>query len=117
MFCKVNHEKLVNIIGACRVGLCTSRIESQHLAGIEMAACGLPIVASPVGVYWEREDIPGAVVAEPNAASFTSAIRSVLDCPGHPEAIRKHWQKEFDKPVIRKQWEVLIKEVECSGAS
>ena len=54
-YARLTHEELVRVIGACRVGLCTSRTESQHLAGIEIGACGLPMVAPPVGVYWQRE--------------------------------------------------------------
>ena len=63
-FTRLSHEELVKVYGACRVGLCTSRTESQHLAGIEMGACGLPMVAPPVGVYYEREDLPGVVVKQ-----------------------------------------------------
>jgi len=82
-----------------------------------MGACGLPMVAPPVGVYFEREDMPGAVVAEPTVENFSTAIRSVLDCPGHPAAIRDYWYREFSIEVIRKQWETLVSEVECSGQS
>ena len=117
MFTKVTHEELVKIIGACRVGLCTSRVESQHLSGIEMGACGLPMVAPPVGIYWQREDIPGTIVAEPNAASFTSAIREVRQNIQDADATQAYWKKEFDREVIREQWETLIGEVECSGVS
>ena len=120
MFCKVPHEELVKILGACRVGLCTSRMESQHLAGIEMGACGLPLVAPPVGIYWEREDFPGILLTETTVGSNTEAIRASLS-QGSPskvltrDSIRNYWMSEFSKPVIRKQWEALVKEVECSG--
>jgi glycosyltransferase involved in cell wall biosynthesis len=112
-YLRLTHEDLVKVIGACQVGLCTSRMESQHLAGIEMGACGLPMVAPPVGVYWKRnsEDFPGLVVHD----NAIVAIRSLLGRPHDTESIREYWQKEFDRDVVRKQWEKLIAEVE--GAS
>jgi glycosyltransferase involved in cell wall biosynthesis len=114
-FVRATHEELVKVIGACRVGLCTSRMESQHLAGIEMGACGLPMVAPPVGCYWKREDMPGILVGEPTPESYATALRAMLKQPGDPQAIREYWQREYDKPVIRAAWTTLIEEVECSG--
>ena len=54
VFTRVPHTELVNLINGCSVGLCTSREETQHLAGIEMAGCGLPIVAPNVGAYYNK---------------------------------------------------------------
>ena len=109
---RLTHAELVKVIGACRVGLCTSRMESQHLAGIEMGACGLPIAAPPVGVYCSLDHFPVRLVPEPSI--YTSAIRSALANPANPQEVREVWCKEFDKPVIRAQWEKLVQEVECS---
>jgi len=120
MFTRLTHDELVKVVGACRVGLCTSRMETQHLAGIEMGACGLFMVAPPVGVYWKREDMPGIVVGEPTPVQYTSALRAALANPGDPQATRSYWQKEFDKPVVKAAWAELIEEieeVECSGQS
>jgi len=111
-YCRVTQEELVKIMGACRVGLCTSRTETQHLAGIEMGACGLPIVASCVGVYWERGATPGRVILEPSVSDYATQLRDLLKDPGDPQQIRSYWQKEFDRPVIRAAWEKLISEVE-----
>ena len=111
-FSRITHEELVKVIGACRVGLCTSRMESQHLAGIEMGACGLPMIAPQVGVYWEREDIPGILVKELKVEYFANAIRAMLKNPGDPQATRQYWQTEFDRPVVKALWENLINEVE-----
>ena len=113
MYERVAHEDLVRIIGACRVGLCTSRMESQHLAGIEMGACGLPLVASPVGTYWKRDDMPSVIVGD-NATPevYTTALRATLKTPGDPQQIRHYWQRSFDKPMIRHAWTNLINEVE-----
>jgi len=116
-FCLLTHEELVKVIGACRVGLCTSRMESQHLAGVEMGACGLPMVAPPVGTYFERENMPGLVVKDPTTESLASAVRACLSSESNPQHNRDFWQREFDKDIIRSQWAALIEEVECSGRS
>lgn len=116
-FTRLPHEELVKVIGACRVGLCTSRVESQHLAGIEMGACGLPLVAPAVGAYWKREDMPGVVVDETTPTAYASAIRAALGNLGDPQSTRAYWEREFSKAVVREEWEALVKEVEQSNAS
>lgn len=117
-YARVTHEELVKIIGACKVGLCTSRTETQHLAGIEMGACGLPMVAPPVGCYWKRKEWPGTlVVYEDSPEIYANVIRTTLSNPGDPQQARAYWKKEFDVPVIKAAWTKLVEEVECSGAS
>ena len=55
-FGPLSQADLAEVMAACTVGLCTSRFETQHLAGIEMAGCGLPVIATePVGVYGEMQ--------------------------------------------------------------
>lgn len=112
-YVRVAHEDLVKIIGACRVGLCTSRMESQHLAGIEMGACGLPLVVPPVGAYYLRGDIPGVVYGDVTPSQIAGFLRMALNHPSDPVQIRPYWQREFDKPVIREAWTKLVEEVEC----
>ena len=118
---RLPHAELVKVMGACRVGLCTSKTESQHLAGIEMGACGLPIVAPPVGVYWKRQQ-DGVVLITDDVGAYSEGIRHAMRSLGHGFAgysadIRNLWRKEFDRTVIRVAWTKLIEEVECSGRS
>jgi len=112
MFTRQSHAELVKIIGACRVGLCTSRTESQHLAGIEMGACGLPMVAANVGTYWKRDRVPGAFIRVDDPKEYSGEIRHTLETRLKPESIRAYWQKEFDRPVVKAKWEELVKEAE-----
>lgn len=44
-------SEMVVLMNQAKIGLCTSEQETQHLAGVEMAACGLTVVAPPIGVY------------------------------------------------------------------
>lgn len=117
-YVRLTHDELVKVIGACRVGLCTSRSESQHLAGIEMGACGLPMVAPPVGIYWNG-NISGTEVSDPTIPNYTTAIRAQLAMSPNlvHEHAREFWQRRCDIPVVRAAWAKLIEEVECSGQS
>lgn len=112
MYCRLTHDELVRIIGACHVGLCTSRMESQHLAGIEMGACGLPLVVPEVGTYWRREEMPGTIVTEGTSAAFSSSLRSIRTRAFNPESVRSYWSREFLPITVRDKWAELIKEVE-----
>jgi len=55
VFNKIPQEMMVKVYNSCRMVLCTSRMETQHLGGIEGAMCGLPIVATNVGAYFGME--------------------------------------------------------------
>jgi hypothetical protein len=112
-FARLPQAELAKVIGACSVGLCTSRTESQHLAGIEMGACGLPLVVPPVGIYWQRKDWPGCEILEHTPAAFAQGIRSIIGkVSAMSKQVSEYWRKEFDKSVIRQQWAKLIEEVE-----
>ena len=58
VFRSIPQEQIASIASACSVGVCTSLNETQHLAGIEMGLCGLPLVTTAVGSYFGRA--PGA---------------------------------------------------------
>lgn len=51
VFNKIDHTKLKSIMKKCRMAVCTSRMETFHLAGIECCAMNLPVVATKVGIY------------------------------------------------------------------
>jgi glycosyltransferase involved in cell wall biosynthesis len=72
----IDQVELARVINSCRIGLCTSRQETQHLAGIEMAACGLAVVAPPVGNYANR---PAWARVCDDPAGYAEALCSLLD--------------------------------------
>lgn len=118
MYTRLTHAELSRIIGACRVGLCTSVTESQHLAGIEMGACGLPLVVPNVGTYWNRAEMPGVIVEKPTVRDYSAAIRAMLAASGNPNPVRAYWKQEFEPEVVKAAWTKLVEEVEsCSGQS
>ena len=74
------------------------------------------LVAPPVGVYWNRNEMPGIVlVGEPTPDNYTIALRATLAGAKYPipNLVREYWRKEFDRPVIKAQWEKLVEEVEA----
>lgn len=56
VFNKINHDMLVKIINSCKMLVCTSRVETLHLSGVEAAACNIPLVTSNVGIYHDLEN-------------------------------------------------------------
>jgi len=65
VFNKVNSETMSNIMNSCAFLLCLSEEETLHLAGIEAAACDLPILTTKVGVYYNlKENGWGRFVSE-----------------------------------------------------
>ena len=56
IFNRVNQETVRLIINSCTIAVCTSYEETQHLSGIECAACNIPIVARAVGVYYDNRN-------------------------------------------------------------
>lgn len=107
-YARCSHDELLGVIRACRAGLCTSRMESQHLAGIEMGACGLPMVAPPVGIYAE----PGFPGAQVTGGNFALALRGVLGRDWSDVGVRGFWRERFDVAVVKALWTELIGEVE-----
>jgi glycosyltransferase involved in cell wall biosynthesis len=54
VFNRVDQETMLKIYNSCKLLVCSSLMETQHLAGIEAAACNLPVVATNVGVYFDK---------------------------------------------------------------
>lgn len=103
---RVTHENLKVIMGECRVLVCTSREETQHLAGIEAAAMGLQIVAPPIGCYCGMaSDKIGAVVIH---GDFAAALDTVMMNPHFSP--REYFKARFSRDVCKQRWVDLIRE-------
>jgi glycosyltransferase involved in cell wall biosynthesis len=55
VFNRIDHDKLIKVMNSCEMLVCTSRVETLHLAGVEAAACNLPLVTSNVGIYYDLD--------------------------------------------------------------
>ena len=122
-FGQLTQADLAEIMASCVLGLCTSRSETQHLAGIEMMACGLPVVAPAVGFYAGGDyQIPGyhhggniGYVAE-NMADIPKGIDKWMKTFNDPEycgwvASRPYAQKFCDPKICRTAWEEVVASV------
>ena len=104
---RVDQETVRALLRQSSVAVCTSYEETQHLSGIECAACNVPIVARAVGVYADRRDDPRwGRIAETNA-DFIPCIRDVLSSKGE-WAPRDAFLPLYSKPVCRENWERLV---------
>ncbi|HEX7782190.1 MAG TPA: glycosyltransferase [Sphingobium sp.] len=98
----VSHDQLPRLFAAADVMALPSASEGLANAWVEALACGRPIVISDVGGARELMDRPEAghiVAREPEA--IAAAIRSLLDTPPDPAAVRETalrftWQANGD---------------------
>ncbi len=75
VFNRVNHNTLIKIINSCEMLVCTSRVETLHLSGVEAAACELPLVTSNVGIYYNM--LSGAWGRNTNSLDYQDFIREI----------------------------------------
>jgi glycosyltransferase involved in cell wall biosynthesis len=112
IFDRVPHTELPKIINGCSVGLCTSREESQHLAGIEMGMCGLPMVAPRIGCYLGLGH-PGIVHDSAPASSVSKMLETLFSEIGKrggsdTVGIAAFWRERFSRDVCRDAWKEAV---------
>tara|TARA_R100000951_G_scaffold82238_1_gene69918 strand:- start:2825 stop:3760 length:936 start_codon:yes stop_codon:yes gene_type:complete len=111
-FNKIKQEKLVDLFSKADLLICTSKKETLHLAGIEAAFCGVPIVASDVGVYREiKEDKRwGAVVEEDTVECFIYKIKQILKNNNlEPRKVMLENNLSIENTIL--EWKKIIKEL------
>lgn len=110
---KVPHTDLPRLINECRIGICTSREETQHLAGIEMGGCGLPLVVSNVGAYWERPSGIWEICKQANFGSLTGGVlkSQEKELKRLAPAIADYWKAEFNEEACKAAWEEAVQYV------
>lgn len=109
-FNKVSQDIIVKIYNSCKVMLCTSRMETQHLSGIEAGACGLPIVATNVGIYFNLDNGKWGRKAY-NASEFNIEINYVLDNYDTFTPRQYFLENKFDTKSCEESWKKLINEL------
>ena len=106
VFNKVNHETLSRIYNSCEMLICTSVIETQHLASIEAGACGLPIITTNVGALYNIESGTwGLKVINDNYVGCIEFIRNNRGSFSPREFLSKN---RFDKDSCKERWVGLI---------
>jgi len=95
---------MAEVYNACSMLLCTSPMETQHLASLEALACDIPVVSPPCGVWYDTAS--GTLGLRVMDSRYLDAIRWVqnspdsfqpreflLSSPYTGEACRQSWQK------------------------
>jgi D-inositol-3-phosphate glycosyltransferase len=85
---RVDQHNLPPYYSAADVLVMPSRYESFGMVGLEALACGIPVVATPVGAVDSlvRKAQAGCIVSDPSPRSLAGGIQSVISDPSIPAA-------------------------------
>ena len=109
VFNKVNHDVLLEIYNSCVMLICTSEQETQHLSGIEAAACGLPIVATNVGIYHNRKAGEWGNVS--TKENFNKSIQKVMINLNNYNPREYFIREGLNRESCKKKWLYLINNI------
>ncbi len=107
VFNRVSRGLIRKVYNSCKIMLCTSRMETQHLSGIEAAACGLPVVATNVGIYFGKEHGEWGRNAT-DTTSFTKEIRYMLDNYDSFRPREHFLGLGYDQNSCKKHWTDIV---------
>jgi glycosyltransferase involved in cell wall biosynthesis len=108
IFNRVNKETVRCLINSCIAAICTSYEETQHLSGIECAACNIPIIAREVGVYYDnRDDLRWGCIAQDG--NFLEKIQHVLENINTFQP-RQCFIEKYSTEICKKNWKKIIEE-------
>lgn len=107
VFNKINHEVLVKVYNSCDLLLCTSRIETQHLATVEAGACNLPILTTNVGALY---NVPsGSWGIKIIDANYVQGIEYIRHNKNKFSPRQYFSDNKFDKESCKNKWLSLIR--------
>ena len=109
VFNRVNKETVRLLINSCTAAVCTSYEETQHLSGIECAACNIPIIARSVGVYYDtKDDLRWGCLADDT--TFVQQIHYVLDNIT-TYSPRQCFMEKYSTEICKQNWNNIINEL------
>lgn len=109
IFNRVNPELVRLLINSCIAAICTSYEETQHLSGIECAACNIPIIAREVGVYFDNKDnTEWGEIANDN--NFVEKINHVVNNINQYQP-RQCFIKKYSLEICKNNWQETINEI------
>jgi glycosyltransferase involved in cell wall biosynthesis len=103
---------VADILGKARLLVCPSHMETQHLAGCEAGASGVPVIATNVGIYSGMPQGEWGRVCD--VEDFGEAIEAEMSLPLSYDrrlAIRNHWSKIVSRDSCRSAWIDLVRKV------
>jgi len=110
VFNRVNQDQIAKIYNSCKMVLCTSRMETLHLGGVEGGMCGLPVVATNVGVYYGLEHGEWGRNAH-NLEEFKKEIQYVFDNYNEFDPRKFFIEQGYDINSCKDKWVKLIEEL------
>jgi glycosyltransferase involved in cell wall biosynthesis len=109
IFNKIDHSKLRKIINACDLLVCTSQEETLHLAGVEAAACNIPLICSNVGIYHEMPNGKwGRLIKEYKESRFIEEINHVFKNKDYFEPRKDFLEKGLDIDSFKQKWIKIV---------
>jgi glycosyltransferase involved in cell wall biosynthesis len=109
VFNRIDHDLLVKVMNSCEMLVCTSRVETLHLAGVEAAATGLPLVTSNVGIYYNLDSgIWGRNTKSFDYHDFIREIEYVKNNKTNFKPREKFLELGLDTETCKNKWLNLI---------
>ena len=109
IFNRINTENVRSIINSCVAAICTSYEETQHISGIECAACNIPIIARKVGVYYDNEnDTRWGCIADDS--NFIEKITYVLKNINIFQP-RQCFIEKYSLEICKNNWKKIIEDL------
>lgn len=106
VFNKINHNTLIKVINSCSLLICTSVVETQHLSGLEAAACDIPLVVTNVGLYYDKID--GEWGVKVLDGDFKTKIDYVMNNKNKFSPRKFFLEHGYDKKNCMKKWNDVI---------
>lgn len=110
-FRRVPQGQMARILASSRALICTSEMETQHLAGIEAGACGVPVIATKVGAYYGLG--PGYWGEAVEKWDLARALRDELGKPlsdVRRQNIREFWMSDHSLEACEESWRKVVEE-------
>lgn len=112
VFNRIGHDVLVKVMNSCDMLVCTSRVETLHLAGVEAAASGLPLVTSNVGIYYGLPN--GEWGRNTNSFDYQDFIREIDYVKNNLESYKSReffLEMGLDTETCKNKWVDLVKNI------
>lgn len=110
IFNKVSAIVVRTLINSSVCAICTSGNEEEHIAGIEIGACNIPMVSRPLSRYLDdKDDIQWGVIAETDD-EFPEKIRYVLNNP-QLFSPREYYIGKYSTEISMQKWGNIVKEL------
>ena len=112
----VSHDALAQKYRAADLFVQSSRHEAEGMAVLEAAACGAPVVGTPVGIAPELADSGGAVAARGfDANDLASAMAAGLDAHTRLGCrAREIVEQDFALEATWRKWTELYQQTRCA---